>query len=204
MPRLFRAVWVDTGNDPDWDKVAKYEMTHLFFDLFDPRLTPTYLRSVETRGYGTGLYVAANWPQVSGTGIEFAEKVHKRLEVVDPGLDRAQPKVQLDIEQHDPAYILNALERWRRLRPKRDTSWTMESLQGGWMSPEFVAGVLACRVRIVPQYYKGDMGPMAMDVGLKEMLKAGFPAHLVTGFYDAAVMPLPGWTGWAFSMGRLP
>jgi hypothetical protein len=180
-------------------------MTHLFFDLFDPRVRRTYLENVRARGYGDGVYVATNWPQVSGGGKTFAEKVSAQLSIVDPGPDyKAAPKVQLDMEQHDPVFILDALRRWRELRPKRDTSWTMESFQGGWMSPTFVAEVISRRVRIVPQYYLGDMSPVAQDVALKDMLNAGFPASLVTGFYDAAALPLYRAEGFFFTQGRLP
>jgi hypothetical protein len=79
----------------------------------------------------------------------------------------------------------------------------MESFQGGWMYPAFVQRILACRVRVVPQYYKGDMSPVAEDVGLKDMLVAGFPFTSVTGFYDAAALPA-NWSGFAFTQGRLP
>lgn len=199
-----KALWIDSGNDPDWAKVKAHKMTHLYFDLYDPRVRAPYLRDVKSRGYGVGVYVVSNWPQVAGDGKTFAEKVSAQLSIVAPGPDVAAfPKVQLDIEQHDPVFILEALKRWRELRPKRDTSWTMESMQAGWMSPAFVTGVLACKVRIVPQYYLGDMSPVAQDVGLKDMLSAGFPASLVTGFYDAAALPAF-WDGFAFTMGRLP
>ena len=71
------------------------------------------------------------------------------------------------------------------------------------MSPAFVSEVVALRVRVVPQYYKGDMAEVAQDVALKDMLAAGFPYQLVTGFYDAAALPLFNWEGFAFTMGRL-
>src|SRR3990172_11857843 len=147
-----RACWIDSGNDPDWVKVKAYGMTHLYFDLFDPRVRTSYLHNVTTRGYGVGVYVVTNWPQVAGQdGKTFAETVSKQLSVVVPAVlgDVASfPKVQLDIEQHDPVFILEALKRWRELRPKRDTSWTFEGEQGGWMSPEFVAEVISRRVRL--------------------------------------------------------
>jgi len=207
---VMRALWVDSGNDPDWAKVKAHAITHLYFDLFDPRVRTEYLKSIgrtvssNGKAYGVGVYVVSNWPQVAGDGKSFAEKVSKQLSIVAPGPDVASfPKVQLDIEQHDPVFILDALERWRELRPKRDTSWTMEPMQGGWMTPAFVTGVLACKVRVVPQYYLGDMSPVAQDVALKDLLNAGFPASIVTGFYDAAALPAY-WDGFSFTQGRLP
>jgi len=193
-----KALWVDSGNDPDFVKVDGF--THLFFDMFDPRITRAYLVWVESKGFKTGLYMVTNWPQFVGkTGKQVAEIVDDRVSKVGTKVT----KIQFDMEEHDPDFILAVLQRWRQLRPKQDTSWTMESWQGGWMSPEFVQEILSLRVRVVPQYYKGNMEVAAQDVGLKDMLKAGFPYEIVTGFYDAAALPW-GWEGFAFTMGRLP
>ena len=203
-----RACWIDSGNDPDWVKVKAHEMTHLYFDLFDSRVRTSYLHNVTTRGYGVGVYVVTNWPQVAGQdGKTFAETVSKQLGVVVPAVlgDVASfPKVQLDIEQHDPVFILEALKRWRELRPKRDTSWTFEGSQSGWMSPEFVAEVISRRVRLVPQLYNGAMTEVWDSLTeARELVAAGFPDGLISPFYDAAHLPV-GWSGFAFTMGRLP
>jgi hypothetical protein len=76
-------------------------------------------------------------------------------------------------------------------------------LPGGWMSPTFVQAIVDLRVRVVPQFYLGDMQPVAQDVALKDLLVRGFPYALVSGFYDAAALP-GRWDGFAFTMGRLP
>jgi len=213
-----KALWVDEGNDPDWVKVAAHQMTSLFFALRDPRIDKPYLRNVIGRSYRPGVYAVSNWPEFSGDGLTFAQKVVAKVKplMVNP----SNPKVQLDIEEHDPDKILDALTEFRAELPKQDLSWTMESFQGGWMTPEFVAGVIRLRVRVVPQLYKGKMADLdepdpeirlqalldeqvAQDMALKDLLKAGFPYELVTGFYDAATLPF-WWDGFAFTMGRLP
>ena len=51
--------------------------------------------------------------------------------------------MQLNVELHDPLYIQDMVVRWRQLRKFRDTSWTMEPMQGGWMSPNMVNAVVA-------------------------------------------------------------
>jgi hypothetical protein len=201
-----KALWVDSGNDADWAKVSAHHMTHLYFDLFDSRVRAPYLGDVRGRGYGVGVYCVSNWSQFQGmNGAQMAQRVHEELKTVTgtPETSAAFPKVQFDIEQHDPIFVLDCLRRFRTLRPKQDVSWTLESYQGGWMSDQFVADVLSCRVRIVPQYYGGNMTPFAQDIAFKDLLDRGFPPNIITGFYDAAALP-EYWDGFAFTQGRLP
>jgi hypothetical protein len=197
-----RALWVDAGNDPDWQKCTKYGMTALFLPLNDP--IPDLRRrlsDIRVRGYAAGLYMAWNWPMFKGLSpAEVAILVDDFVLTVSP---HAPIKVQFDIELHDPAYVRGVLETWRRLRPKVDTSWTLESFQGGWMPVAFVNAIIATRVRIVPQFYGGDMTPFAGDMALRDLLRRGFPENSVSGFYDAAALPVR-WDGFAFSQGRLP
>jgi len=177
-------------------------MTALYLPLSDPpHDVARRLDDIRTHGYAPGVYMAWNWDMFAGlTGREVAELVHSRVALVSPTM---KVRVQFDIEVHDPVLISETLERWRALRPAQDTSWTLESMQGGWMTPEFVKKIVALRVRVVPQYYHGNMDRVAEDVALKDLLARGFPYALVTGFYDARALPA-NWDGWAFTMGRLP
>ena len=181
-------------------------MTALFFSMQDPRVTQAYLMSVRAKGYTTGVYVAWNWPEYAGNdGAEFAQKVSDKLGTIVP-VTSAQnfPKVQLNVELHDPLYIQDMVVRWRQLRKYRDTSWTMEPMQGGWMSPNMVNAVIAARVRVVPQMYWGNMQPaLPYQRVIDDLTIRGFPAGLVTPMWDAARLPDP-WDGFAFTQGRLP
>ena len=203
-----RACWIDAGNDPDWVKLAAHKMTALYFPTSDPTAdVARRLKETRSRGLAAGLYVASNWgpPHTSTDGITFAEIVSEYMRDVVPAaeLKPSHPKVQFDIEQHDPEFILETLRRWRTLNSTQDTSWTMEPFQGGWMSAEFVAEIVKLKVRVVPQYYLGGMEPVAQDMALRELLRAGFPEAMVSGFYDAAALPAR-WDGFAFLQGRLP
>jgi len=206
-----KALWVDEDNDPNYAKVAQFGITALYFALRDPRLTPTYLGQVRARGFGVGVYAVQSWPEYGGDGTHggpgdvFAENVAARLAVVaGTTLGRNHPKVQLDMEDHDPVNIARALTRWRELHRYQDTSWTMEAGQGGWMDAAFVAAVLLARVRLVPQCYNGAMTEVWDTLAYaRDLTKRGFPDSLVSPFYDAARLP-HGWDGFAFTMGRLP
>jgi len=199
-----RALWIDEGNNPDWDKIKANQMTALFFHMFDPRVTQTYLMNVRLRGYTPGVYVAWNWPQVSGGADEFVEKVSDRLDEIVP-ITSAQnfPKVQLNVELHDPLWIQNMVVGWRKLRPYRDTSWTMEPMQGGWMSPNMVQAVISRRVRVSPQIYYGDMTPADEQTVIQDLVIRGFPRALISPSYDAALIT-PSQDGFFFTQGRLP
>jgi hypothetical protein len=206
-----RALWIDSGNDPDWAKCQAYAITHPFFDMFDPRVTHDYLADVVGRGYGVGVYMAWNWPQFANqSGKQVAETVHERVrEIAGANPRKDFPKVQFDIEAHDPPYILACLKRWRELRRYQDTSWTMEYHQGGWMSRPFVDAIVGLRIRVVPQAYGGTDGRMDYGVcplaAARDLTRRGFPDAQVSPFYDAALLrSYIDWNGWAFTMGRLP
>ena len=200
-----RFVWVDTNNDADLAAGSRHGINGYFFDLFDPKVTQAALQSLVAKGVSVGVYMASNWPQFDGLpGPRVAEVVNARVkQIAGVSLRASFPKVQFDLEKHDPEMIAATFRRWRELRPNQDTSWTMEPFQSGWMSPEFVSAVLAARVRVVPQLYLGNMQPAAADMVLRRMLQAGFPENIISGFYDAAALPA-GWDGFAFTQGRLP
>lgn len=204
-----RYLWVDSGTAPDYAKAGKHGIDGFYFDMLN--VSKAELQTVSAKGYQVGVYMASNWaPFVGKSGREIAELVNQLVK----GLSWSQvnkPKVQVDIEEHDPGKVIACLERLRELQPKRDLSWTLEPWQGGWMSSEFVARVLKCRVRVVPQFYMGpspaepwDMRPAAGDMVLRDLLKRGFPEQAVSGFYDALdVTSSSRWRGFAFTQQRL-
>jgi hypothetical protein len=198
-----RGVWVDAGNDPNWEKIERAGIRWLYFPLSDP--APDVRRrllDVKARGYVGGVYAASNWyGEPSGPG--FARTVSAHLRDVAPDATNAWPKVMLDDERHEPGVILDMLRTWRSLRRYTDTAWTFESKQAGWMAPDFVMGVVAAKVRLVPQCYRGDMVPVDTLAEARSLVRAGFPDALVSPFYDGAQLPLD-WEGFAFTMGRLP
>lgn len=198
-------LWVDSGNDPDWVKVVAHKIDGLFFDLFDPRLTHAYLTHIKGPGMAVGVYVVDNWEQIKNlSGRQAAEAVDARVKQITPSTQAAFPKVQFDLERHDPAWIEECLVRWRELRPGKDTSWTFEGGQGGWMTPAFVAAIIKAKIRLVPQLYNGAMTEVWDSLTYaRDLTSRGFPDALVSPFYDAARLPV-GWQGWAFTQGRLP
>jgi hypothetical protein len=205
-----RYVWLDRGSTPDFAKAEREGINGFCFDILDPRLTKAYMNSVRWAGPGYAVVVYAAYsehpmwkPLFSPSGARHAELVHERLETIAPGTGNSFPKVQFDIEVHDAAVVRDCIKRWRQLRPTRDTSWTLESFQAGWMTDELVQTVIDNGIRVVPQYYTGDMRPFAQDIAKQNLVRRGYPEALVTGMYDAAHLPI-NWDGYAFIQGRLP
>lgn len=199
-------LWVDSGVAPDYAKGLRQQIDGYFFDMFN--VTKAELQEVKARGLAVGVYMASNWPQFQGaTGPQIANIVNQQVRSLQWGTGNGTPKVQFDMEEHtEVGYerIASCLEEWRRLQPKRDTSWTMEGHQGGSMSKSFVTRVLGCRVRVVPQCYDAPMAhawcPLEMA---RDLVRAGFPDSLISPFHDAARLP-QWWQGFAFTQNRLP
>lgn len=192
-----RAIWVDEGNSPHWDKLAAHQITWVFISLHDSLLNQR-LEQIKARGLVPGVYAAWGWYPGTG-GAEFAEKVHADLKA-----KTAVPvRVQLNDEIHDPARIGAMLTRWRQLRPTTATSWTLEGHQGGWFTPQLVQTIIKTKVRVVPQCYSGPMEPTDTLAAVRDITRRGVPDSMVTPFHDAAALR-PWWDGWAFTQGRLP
>jgi hypothetical protein len=198
-----RAVWIDAGQNPDYPRLGAAGADSVYFDIRDERLTPAYFGGVAAHGLEVGVYAAANW-YGNVTGSRFADLVSGRLDDIARGTVPSFPMVCLDIEVHDPSYIIGALRRWREHRPQRVTDWTLEGHQGGILTAGqwLVAGQL---VRfIVPQLYNGAMTQVWDGFAMaKDLNDHGLPFGSVRPFYDAAHLPV-WWDGYAFTQGRLP
>lgn len=199
-----KAVWVDPGNDPHWERIARHGITRLYFPMSDPEAdVRRRLQDVKNRGLIGGLYSAWNWQGYTGSGADYAQATHEAVKRIAPNATPAWPKIQLDDETHDPDRITQMMVRWRQLRPQTDTSWTLESMQGGWMPAAFAESIVKLKFRVVPQCYTGNMETVDTLTAARDLTRRGIPDSLVTPFYDAARLPV-GWDGFAFTMGRLP
>jgi hypothetical protein len=197
-----RFVWTDAGDDPSWHIGDRHGVDGYFAPLFDP-LSAEVLAEAGRRGHVQGVYFGHNWRPASSplTIVREVNAEYKRLAKIAPRL-----RLMWNLEEHDPDFVLDLLLEWRRAQPRVQTSWSPEGMQGGWMHPEFVEGVLACRVRVVPQAFSqvGDrVVRRESDVVKADLVRRGFPEHVVSCFYLASELGLE-WDGYAFRMGLLP
>ena len=204
-----RAIWVDSGNNAAYHKLAEYGIDAPYFDIRDSRVTKAYLlgardelKAVSGRAAFPGVYAAWNWwPQLNGR--QFAEKVSAMCAPLFKNTAPNFPGVCLNAETHDTGYIVAMLTRWRELHRQRVTSWTLEGYQGGLFSPVERIAIAAANVSIQPQAYRGNMEPFDVVDVYRNLVAHGFPPAQVEIMYDAAHLP-PEWSGAAFTMGRLP
>ena len=193
-----RFTWTVAGDDPGYDNCKAHGINGLYAPLFDSLTTRAYLQGFKDKGFANGLYLGHNWfPGLDATAL--AKKVvaeYKRIALPDT-------RLMLNLENHDPAFVLAVVQKVRAALPKVNLSWSPEGMQGGWMAPEFVAGILACRVRVVPQAFLGGMQRVESDQVLRDLTRRGFPESVISIFYDAAALG-QNWDGFAFTEGRLP
>lgn len=195
-----RFVWTDAGDDPSWGIGDKHGINGYFCPLFDEPLTTQVVKEAGARGHVQGVYFGHNW-RPGASAVNLVAEVnaeYKRIAKVAPKL-----RLMWNLEEHDPEFIASVLERWRSVQPNVNTSWSPTANQGSWMHPDFVRRVLACRVRVVPQAFVGNMERVESDHVVRNVVNRGFPLNVVSVFYDAAQLG-HWWDGYAFTMGRLP
>jgi len=206
-----RYAWTVAGDDPDFGQGDKYGIDGYFYPMADPLTTTTEVQK------------AASWPGVKAVGIYYGHNWHptwtpgqiaafiiaERKVVTKNNTVLKQLRVMYNEEDHDPDKIVAVLTQVRAAFPNVGLSWSPEGMQGGWMSPEFVAAITALKVRVVPQNFWGASGTIAGDYAadavLRDLLKRGFKQEQVSLFWDGKTIgKYRNAEGYVFTMGRLP
>lgn len=202
-----RFIWTVAGDDPDYGNCKAHGINGLFAPLFDSLTSYMYLTEFQARGFTAGLYLGHHWfPNL--TALQLANKTADEYLRLTKSQGEGAPalkdvRLMLNLEEHDPVFVLAVITQVRKRLPKVGVSWSPEGMQGGWMSDAFVQGVLAQRVRVVPQAFIGNMARVESDQTLRDLLDRGFPASSISIFYDASQLGV-NWDGYAFTEGRLP
>src|SRR5205823_5962396 len=139
-------------------------------------------QAIRERSIEVGIMRDPSWE--NNSAIDLARELDADLGRL--GSSNSQCAVLADIEYHDPAYITAFLGEWRALRPRRVTGWTLEPLQGGWMTPAFCAEVFHAAIDVFPQAYLGNMSPVDPDLCRCDLIERGIPRPIVGVVYDAA------------------
>lgn len=208
-----RICWLNLGEAPDYAKMKRYGVEAPCFDIRDPVLRTQvggrhYLDVVDEQVSGKPrVHVVQSWYPDLGPEA-FARVADELLRQVGWF---GNPAVELDIEKGAPLtdstyvdFVRRALREWRRLRPTRETSYTLEGFQGGLFNGRYdaVVEIAGKTNHIVPQSYHGDMTPHQAGL-VQNLVDYGFPREKVRVFYDAAITQEP-WDGWLFNQSRLP
>ena len=106
---------------PDGDKLKRHGIKRLFYEAIDPVLFPPFFKQLRDWGYAAGVMFDPIWRDYTDTPAEWIEHVNARvaeLTPVDPATKKRPPMpVMLDIERHDPHWIVDTLEEFGARTP---------------------------------------------------------------------------------------
>lgn len=197
-----RYAWVDSNHNPRNDLASQFGIDGWFFDPRDPRVTKQYLvDNCQAKFRVAGIYIGHAWGELGPTPQSFVDRATDWLAPLRKS--NGFPKVQWDLEQHDPDFILAVLRLWRARWLWQETSWTLEPGQGGLFGPDFITEVTQkLRVRVVPQLFGGPMLPFDARYVFEDLTSRGWPASSISFCHDGALLH-QGWSGFAFTMNRM-
>jgi len=200
---MMRYIWTDAGDDPSWEVGDAHGINGYFFPAFDT-ITTREVKNAATRGHAHGIYIGHGW--LSGDPDSYAKQINDYMKPIRAALPKV--RLQVNMEEHDSSLILARLQAVRRLLPTIGLSWSLEGMQGGWISPGLGDWIEQLKVRVVPEGFWGAAGRMdgIFDGNglVLNLVERGIPAALVSPMIDASWSSrLVGWQGYAFTMGRL-
>lgn len=216
-----RAAWIDAGRDPDTTRLAHFGIRRAYFPSHvevagrwtrNPRLTADYLygpapdrRAGWTAAVGSvGIYFGSSWP-VFTSAAALAYELSAMLTAI--GADARHCAVHVNREQHD-FDLLTFLDVWRRKRPNRETSWVIEGMQGGRLTPAEVSAINAdTNLTVLAESFYDAAGVTMLlfepDRVRCDLIDYGIQRQRAVVMYDAARLN-DRWDGCAFTQNRLP
>lgn len=182
-------------------------------------VTKDYRAGVKAHGFEYGLMYDPGWFGYSPTALAAAAESDLRLLGIPPagqvGATELLP-VRFDIEfPNRETYMPAFLTAWRKLRPSRDTTWTLEPFQGGWIraTSGLVEQINRDRNLIVStQTFYNKMQPTDiraavenLTVGaLLERVQCDYDGSRIRKEADGAWWMPAGWNGVIFDYDLLP
>jgi hypothetical protein len=229
------AIWIDQGDVPDYVKLRARGIHSLYFDIrqsgdlnWGGWDCAARCSDARRHGFIVGVYWGQSWGEAKYTGAAFADKISRQIsgmeELWRAAGESLQCEFQIDLEtvngiDHslDAAWMTAFFKRWRVIRPGKQTSWTLESYQGGpytWMTRELVSIINTdINLIIVPQLYTGDVSINVDSASAERDLRhmrysdgtlGGINENRIQFFYEADNYPEVGWRGWLFTSRSLP
>lgn len=201
-----RSLWLDRGTGPNAAKIAQYAIECVYEDGRDATKASVTanMQSVGAAGVYYVVGKGAGWPVVPLTARAAADWVNEQLKRCDLGKPD-QPRVHLNYEGDDPAWIDEFLRRFRAHRPTRIALWTMQAHKANvYADQPVISTLVALRIGIGPQCYVGSPEVRVESASEVQAWAAnGVPVAQIDPFLWAA--DLGGWwQGTAFIAGRLP
>jgi hypothetical protein len=187
------------------DRIAKYQLDALYFDI---RQIDKHILDVCAAYHVTpGIWL----DPVAWFNESFATaaiRVTRKLNDLGfTGTNAAGPcHVLFDYERHSIEDVVKGLQVWRKTRYKRDTIWSFEPLQGGWVGdPQMKAQIKPdTNLILSPQTYRGDMSPVAHDAVLWDLLKNYDRRQIRLTYQSEHVPVMEQWDGVMYDLEHLP
>jgi hypothetical protein len=199
-----------------WDRVARYRLDRLYFDI--RQISKDILNFCASRNVQAGINID---PRAWFSEDLAAGAIRTTRKLNDLGFTGSNAAgtcpVMFDYEEHSIERVVAGLIAWRKTRSKRDTVWTFEPLQGGWVGdPQMKAQIRPdTNLILMPQTYRFGMQPVAQDQVLYDLLR-NYDRRQIKLYYqsfhkgedgggDDEHFPLPeAWDGCIYDLEHLP
>lgn len=188
-----------------WDRVHQYGLEALYFDI--RQIDKHIIEQCLIRHTTPGLWIdPKGWYQedLAAAALRVTRKLN---DLGFTGAHAADPcNVLFDYEWHGIAEVVAGLQAWRRTRQRRDTVWSMEPLQGGWVcDPQMQAQIKHdTNLILSPQTYRWDMKGVVEDAVLYDLLRA-YDRRQIRLTYQSEHLPIrEGWDGVIYDLEHLP
>jgi hypothetical protein len=188
-----------------WDRVFAHSLDRLYFT--DKQISKEILNFCAQRSTQAGIWID---PQAwYGEDLATAAIRITRL-LNDLGFTGSNAAgicpICFDYERHSIEDVVKGLQVWRRTRYKRDTIWSFEPLQGGWVGDPQMRQQIKPDTNLIlsPQTYRGGMQPVAADQVLYDLLR-NYDRRQVKLCYQSQGMPiLEAWDGLCYDLEHMP
>jgi hypothetical protein len=192
-------------NEPRiWELVGKYGLEALYFDI--RQINNHILDGCRQHHTTGGIWIdPKNWfnEDLAPAALRVTRKLNDLGFV---GKNVAAPcHVLFDYEFHGIAEVVAGLQTWRKTRYKRDTIWSFEPLQGGWVcDPQMQAQIKHdTNLILSPQTYRFDMSGVVEDAVLWDLLRA-YDRRQIKLTYQSEHLPIrEGWDGVIYDLDHM-
>ena len=196
-----------------WTRVSNYKLDRIYFDI--RQITTEIIDYCAKRSTLAGINIDPKAWFNEDLAAGALRTTRKLNELGFTGARAAAPcPVMFDYEEHSIEKVIAGLKAWRATRYKRDTVWTFEPLQGGWVGDRQMREQIVPDKNLVlmPQVYRGDMSPVAQDACFRDLLRF-YPPGQIKLYYQAFqpygpshinYPPPEAWDGCIYDLEHLP